>query len=87
MDHKKKDAMIAIVTKRRDTNKTTTRHFPGVDAVELDVAALQMNTTVGALVEDIVAVWIATRRCARAQHVGSPVRAVDLDGIEGRQDP
>ena len=84
MDHKKKDAMIAIVTKRRDTNKTTTRHFSGVDAVELDAAALQMNTTVGALVEDIVASWIATRRC---KHVGSPIRAVDLDGAGGRQDP
>ena len=76
MDHKKKDAMIAIVTKRRDTNKTTTRHFPTTDAVELDAAALQMSTTVGALVEDIVASWIAIRRCARSNHTGLAIEAL-----------
>ena len=58
-------ATIAITTSRRDTNKPTTRHFPDADVAELYAAAMQMSRTVGALVEDIVAEWVATKRCAR----------------------
>ena len=71
-------ATIAITTSRRDTNKPTTRHFPDADVAELYAAAMQMNTTVGALVEDIVAEWVATKRCART-HERKPERP----GVEG----
>ena len=56
---------IAITTKRRDTSKPMTRHFPDADVAELHAAAMQMSTTVGALIEDIVTVWVATKRCAQ----------------------
>ena len=82
-------ATIAITTKRRDTKKPTTRHFPDVDVAELYAAAMQMNTTVGALVEDIVAAWVATKRCAQTHEkpaqliIGFLVKDPERPGVEG----
>mgnify|MGYP001581023619 CR=1 FL=1 len=82
-------ATIAITTIRRDTNKPTTRHFPDADVAELYAVAVEMNTTVGALVEDIVAAWVATKRCARTHEgrgqlvIGFLVKDSERPGVEG----